>query len=320
MQASLTHIIKAIQLLKDGCLVAIPTETVYGIAADATNDLAIAKIFEAKKRPSFNPLIIHFPDLYRLEKEAYIDERVITLAKEFWPGPLTLVLKRREDSKVSYLATTGLDTMAVRIPFHPLTLEILRGLDFPLAAPSANVSSTLSPTIAKHVEENFQDNPLVSMIVDGGPCSVGLESTVLDLTVDTPCVLRPGKITVKDLEPFLGKVSYSFENPNQPKSPGQLLRHYAPKTRVRINALDPHPDEALLAFGPDVPQGAKKTLNLSPTGDLIEAASHLFLMLHQLDDPTFSSIAVMPIPHTSLGIAINDRLQRAATSFDLPLS
>ena len=297
-------------LLRDGRLVAFPTETVYGLGGDASNDAAVAAIFAAKGRPRFNPLIIHVPGLAEAETIAVFDERAREAVRHFWPGPLTLVLRRREGSNVSLLASAGLDTVAVRVPVHPVAQALLRATARPLAAPSANRSGQVSPTEAAHVAAELGDR--VGLILDGGSCAVGLESTVLDLTGATSALLRPGGVPLEALTAALGPIVAGEDDPNAPRSPGQLASHYAPRLPLRMNAIAIRPDEALLAFGPHVPAGAAETLNLSPTGDLAEAAANFFAMLRRLDRMEFTGIAVMPIPDTGLGRAINDRLRRAA--------
>jgi L-threonylcarbamoyladenylate synthase len=303
-------IARAARLLCEGRLIAFPTETVYGLGGDATSDAAVAEIFAAKGRPRFNPLIVHVPGLAEAEGIAFFDERARRAAQQFWPGPLTLVLKRREDSKVSLLASAGLDTIAVRVPAQPVAQALLRETGRPLAAPSANRSGRISPTEAAHVETELGDR--VALILDGGTCPVGVESTVLDLTGTTPCLLRPGGATLEALAELLGSITTGASEPGAPRSPGQLASHYAPRLPLRTNAAAAMLGEALLAFGPEVPPGFAHVLNLSPSGDLAEAAANLFAMLRQLDRSEFTGIAVMPIPTRGLGRAINDRLHRAA--------
>jgi L-threonylcarbamoyladenylate synthase len=235
------------------------------------------------------------------------------LAAHFWPGPLTLVLKRSSDCPIALLATAGLDTVAIRAPAHPMAQELIRAAGVPIAAPSANRSGSISPTRAEHVAESLGDK--VAMILDGGPCEVGVESTVLDLTTEPPTLLRPGGATREAIEAAIGPIALSGAVPtgDAPRtSPGQLQSHYAPARPVRLDATTVAGDEALLAFGPNPPSGAKRTLNLSPTGDLAEAAANLFAHLRALDRCDIARIAVMPVPHTGLGLAINDRLRRAA--------
>ncbi|WP_404381737.1 L-threonylcarbamoyladenylate synthase [Caenispirillum salinarum] len=299
------------RLLRDGVLVAFPTETVYGLGGDATSETAVAGIFEAKGRPRFNPLIVHVPDADAAARLVEMDTRARVVAEAFWPGPLTLVLPRRADSGLSLLVSAGLDSVAVRVPAHPVAQGLLRAAGRPVAAPSANRSGAISPTRAAHVAESLGER--VALIVDGGPCSVGLESTVLDLTTPAATILRPGAITAADLEPLIGPVAESGgegqdADPAAPKSPGQLLSHYAPDRPVRLNATAAHPGEALIGFGGT--EGAEA--DLSPSGDLKEAAAALFATLRALDRAPFTGIAVAPIPDEGLGRAINDRLKRAA--------
>lgn len=300
-------IARAGRLLAEGRLVAFPTETVYGLAADATNDRAVAAIFEAKGRPRFNPLIVHVADAAQAEGLVEMDARARALMAAYWPGALTLVLPRAKASPVSLLASAGLDTIAVRMPDHPVARELIRASGRPLAAPSANRSGAVSPTTAEHVAESLGER--VALILDGGPCRIGVESTVLDLSHDRPVLLRPGGVPVETLEKALGQsLIRAAETPEAPRSPGMLESHYAPGLPVRLNAASPRPGEALLAFGPA--EGA--ALNLSPTGDLAEAAANLFAMLRALDRAEFTGIAISPIPEHDLGLAINDRLRRAA--------
>ncbi|HEV2186926.1 MAG TPA: L-threonylcarbamoyladenylate synthase [Stellaceae bacterium] len=301
---------RAVGLLRAGKLVAFPTETVYGLGADATDDRAVAAIFAAKGRARFNPLIVHVPDPAGAESIAEFGARARDLGQRFWPGPLTLVLRRRETSGVSLLACAGLDTVAVRVPVHPVAQALLRAVARPLAAPSANRSGHVSPTTAEHVAAELGRR--VAMILDGGPSAVGLESTVLDLSGLRPVLLRPGGVTREQLEAVLGPIAAAGADPAAPRSPGQLASHYAPGVPLRMNAIDTEPGEALLGFGPAPPPGFAEVLNLSPTGDLTEAAANLFAMLRRLDRPEFTGIAVMPIPEHGLGLAINDRLRRAA--------
>jgi len=300
-------IARAADLLRRGELVAFPTETVYGLGADATDDTAVARIFEAKNRPSFNPLITHVADADDAAAHAVLTPAAGRMAARFWPGPLTLVLQRRPDGRLSRLASAGLETVAVRVPAHEGARQLLRRAARPIAAPSANTSGRLSPTTADHVAEQLGDH--VAMILDDGPCTVGLESTVLDLSQGTPTILRPGGLPREDIEDALGgPVLIARPDDDAPKSPGMLTRHYAPSRPLRMNAKAAQPGEALLGFGP-VDDATK---NLSPSGDLVEAAANLFDYLHTLDTPDYSGIAVSPIPDTGLGRAINDRLRRAA--------
>ncbi len=306
--ATAEAIAQAAALLRDGKLVAFPTETVYGLGGDAGNDHAVAAIYAAKGRPSFNPLIVHVPDAESAARLVAMDARARDLAARFWPGPVTLVLPRRADSGVSLLASAGLDTLAVRVPDHPVAQALLRAVARPLAAPSANPSGRISPTTAEHVLGGLGD--AVAMILDGGPCRVGLESTVIDLTGATPILLRPGGITRDDIEAMIGPVGVANGGEESaPRSPGMLAAHYAPSLPLRMNAASARPGEALLGFG--ATRGA--AMNLSSAGDLVEAAANLFAMLRALDRPPHTGIAVAPIPEHGLGAAINDRLRRAAT-------
>ena len=293
-------------LLRDGRLVAFPTETVYGLGADATNDRAVAAIFEAKGRPSFNPLIVHVATPGDVEALVTVDDRARAVIARFWPGPLTLVLPRRPDSPVSLLASAGLDTIAVRLPDHAVARAVIAAAGRPIAAPSANRSGAVSPTLAQHVAESL--GARVGLILDGGPCRVGVESTVLDLSGTTPALLRPGGVPVEALEAALGlRLVRPTDHADAPKSPGMLESHYAPGLPVRLNAKAALAGEAMLGLG-----AMPCTLNLSPSGDLEEAAANLFAMLRALDRPDFAAIAVAPIPDHGLGLAINDRLKRAA--------
>ena len=304
---------EAARLLRDGQLVAFPTETVYGLGADATNERAVAAIFEAKGRPEFNPLISHVLGSDEAKRFVRWNETADKLAARFWPGPLTLVLPRSEGSRISLLATAGLDTVAIRAPSHPVAQALIRAAGLPIAAPSANRSGAISPTRAEHVAESLGER--VPLILDGGPCLVGVESTVLDLTGATPTLLRPGGATREAIEAVIGTIAVSDAIPSGDsarKSPGQLESHYAPARPVRLEASTVGADEGLLAFGANAPQGAMLTYNLSPTGDLGEAAANLFAQMRLLDRPGIGRIAVMPIPQTGLGLAINDRLRRAA--------
>ena len=300
---------EAAALLRAGQLVAFPTETVYGLGGDATDDRAVAAIFAAKGRPIFNPLISHLPDVARARELALFTPLAEKLAAAFWPGPLTMVLKRRPDCPVSHLACAGLDTIALRVPAHPVAHRLLEAVGRPVVAPSANPSGRVSPTSAAHVAEGLAGR--LALVLDGGPCAIGLESTVVDATGDQPVLLRPGGVTLEALERVAGPVITPESDPDSPTSPGQLASHYAPALPVRLNAVDVRPGEALLAFGPALP-GAAVTLNLSETGDLEEAAANLFALLRALDQPGLAGIAVMPVPETGLGRAINDRLRRAA--------
>lgn len=306
-------IARASALIRQGELVAIPTETVYGLAGDATNDRAVARIYETKARPKFNPLIVHVLDREAAATHAIFGEAADRLAAQFWPGPLTLVLQRRPDCKISRLASAGLETIAIRAPAHPVARAVLRKSGLPLAAPSANPAGRLSPTEAAHVAAMLGDR--VAMILDGGPCRYGIESTVVDVSSDNPALLRAGAIAADEIESCLGR-RLAAPGSGPARSPGMQLRHYAPHIPIRIDADRVASTEALLAFGPDPLAGAAETLNLSASGDTTEAAANLFAMLHRLDDPRFTAIAVMPIPERGLGVAIRDRLRRAVQADD----
>ena len=306
----------AAHCLEGGGLVAFPTETVYGLGADATNARAVARLYEAKGRPAFNPLIAHVSDLQTARRIARFDDKSLRLAETFWPGPLTLVLRKALGCPVSDLATAGLETIAVRVPAHPVAQEILRAFGKPVVAPSANISGHVSPTTATHVFGDLAGR--IDLIVDGGPVSVGVESTIVGC-FETPMLLRPGGLPRDDIERVLGqKLARMPEEASadeaQPLAPGMLASHYAPRTPVRLNARQLKAGEALLAFGPDMISVADKTsvMNLSEAGDLVEAAANLFGYLRELDAGGSHAIAVMTIPDEGLGEAINDRLRRAA--------
>ncbi len=301
--------------LAAGGLVAFPTETVYGLGADARNGLAVARIFEAKGRPRFNPLITHAANIGTALGLAEFSPEAKKIAEAFWPGPLTLVVQRKSDDPLSDLVTAGLDTVAIRVPDNAAAHALLVAFGAPIAAPSANRSGHVSPTSANHVADDLTGK--VDLILDGGSCRYGLESTILDLTGTTPVLLRAGAITREAIEDATGcRISLADTNtshkPQQPTAPGQLASHYAPNAAIRLDAVDCRNGEALLAFGPRVPATQGRAMNLSPTGDLREAAANLFAHLRELDRAGSSTIAVMPIPAHGLGQAINDRLQRAA--------
>jgi L-threonylcarbamoyladenylate synthase len=307
-----TSISQAVALLRAGGLVAIPTETVYGLGANAADDQAVLRIFEAKGRPRFNPLIVHVRDIEHAEAFAAFDAHALRLAQAFWPGPLTLVLPRRFAADLSLLANAGLETVALRSPAHPVARELLTQSGLAIAAPSANRSGAISATQAAHVAESLGD--AVDLVLDGGPTPLGLESTIVGFETNGPALLRPGALPRDAIEAVIGELhDYGGE---AIASPGQLRSHYAPRTPIRLNARDVRGDEALLAFGPDAPPNAQITRNLSPFGDLREAATNLFAMLHELDAADCAGIAVMPVPGQGLGEAINDRLRRAAAPKD----
>jgi L-threonylcarbamoyladenylate synthase len=305
-------------VLAAGGLVAFPTETVYGLGADATNGRAVARLYEAKGRPAFNPLIAHVVDLKAAQALARFPAKAARLAKAFWPGPLTLVLPKAAKCRVAELATAGLDTIAVRVPNHNVAREILAAFGKPVVAPSANRSGHVSPTRAEHVQADLAGR--IDLIVDGGATPVGVESTII-ACLDDPVLLRPGGLPRAAIEAVLKqKLAYAPSSgvpgaDDAPLAPGMLAVHYAPRTRLRLNIRRVEPGEALLAFGPALPEGGKsaeKSLNLSARGQLIEAAANLFSHLRALDAAGASAIAVMPIPGDGLGEAINDRLARAA--------
>lgn len=312
---------RAASLLRAGRLVAFPTETVYGLGADATDDRAVASIFEAKGRPRFNPLIVHVVDRTAAQAVATFDERARLLADIFWPGPLTLVLPRAPGAAVSLLVSAGLDSVAVRVPGHPVARALLAACGRPVAAPSANRSGGVSPTTPLHVSDSLGHR--VDMILAGGRCRIGLESTVVDLTGPRALLLRHGGVTREEVEELIGPVEVETAPSQAPKSPGQLTSHYAPGLPVRLHATEARPDEALIGFGRNLMfvKGGAVRLNLSEQGDLQEAAANLFAMLRSVDRPgDFSGIAVTGIPDRGLGVAINDRLTRAAAPRPAPLT
>jgi len=305
--------------LAAGGLVAFPTETVYGLGADASNATAIAHLYAAKGRPSFNPLIAHVAELAAARRIGRFDWRATRLAQAFWPGPLTLVVPKADACPVADLATAGLDTVAIRIPAHPVAQAILRAFGGAVVAPSANISGHVSPTLACHVESDLSGR--IDLIVDGGPVEVGVESTIVGC-FEAPMLLRPGGLPRERIEAVLGEPlarppADLESDESQPLAPGMLASHYAPRANVRLKADHVAPGEALLAFGPEIPPGieaAAAVMNLSPTGDLDEAAANLFGYLRELDARAPRAIAVMEVPEEGLGEAINDRLRRAAVA------
>ena len=303
-------IARAAALLREGRLVAFPTETVYGLGGDATDDRAVAMIFQAKGRPSFNPLIVHVPDLDKAERIAHFDDRARAVATAFWPGPLTLVLPLRPTAGISLLVTAGLETVAIRIPAHPLAQTLLRAAGRPVAAPSANPSGRVSPTRAQHVLDGLSGR--IAAVLDGGPCAVGVESTILGLESE-PQLLRPGGLPAEALEAALGTALATGGSATAPNAPGQLASHYAPGAAVRLNAPNAKQNEVLVGFG--LVQG---DLTLSDSCDLVEAAANLFHILREADllAGPGGRIAFAPIPEHGLGRAINDRLRRAAAPRD----
>lgn len=305
--ADAAAIAEAASLIGAGGLVAFPTETVYGLGADATSERAVAAIFAAKGRPRFNPLICHVTGVEQADRLVTVDERARALAEQFWPGPLTLVLPRRAASPLSLLVGAGLETIAVRAPDHPVARALIAAAGVPIAAPSANRSGTLSPTAAAHVAASL--GARVGMILDAGACRIGIESTIVDLGGPHPALLRPGGVALEAIEAIVGPVDDGTLGPV--RAPGMLARHYAPSRPLRLNADSdaPREGEVVLGFGP---AGVRATLNLSAKGDLEEAAANLFAMLRALDRPGVAAIAAMAIPEVGLGRAINDRLRRAA--------
>ena len=314
LETDAAGIAQAAALIGAGQLVAFPTETVYGLGADATDDAAVAAIFVAKNRPSFNPLIAHYATAAAAFSDVTPSALAQRLADTFWPGPLTLVLPRRPLCSVARLAGAGLDTQAVRVPAHPVAQRLLAAIGRPIAAPSANPSGRVSPTTARHVLEGLDG--LIAAVIDGGACAVGLESTVVDLSGSPPILLRAGGVTLEALREVAPDIAIAADDDAAaPRSPGQLLSHYAPHLPLRLNATEVGETEALLAFGPAIP-GAALSFNLSEVADLAEAAARLFAGLRWLDSQGralgLHGIAAMAVPQHGLGAAINDRLNRAA--------
>ncbi|MFC2954136.1 L-threonylcarbamoyladenylate synthase [Marinicaulis aureus] len=305
----------AARIIRDGGVIAMPTETVYGLAADATNDTAVARIFEAKGRPQFNPLIIHVSGVEMARAFVEVSPLAQKLMAEFWPGPLTLVLPRKKDSNLSLLVSAGLDTVGVRMPKHDLAQALIKAADRPLAAPSANRSGTISPTRADHVKDGLGER--VDMILDGGPCPVGVESTIVKVENDRVTLLRPGGIAREAIERSAGQALSSAHG--KIEAPGMMTSHYAPDAKIRLNAQEQREGEAFLGFG-EIEGAGPSSLNLSKSGDLAEAAANLFAYLREADLAAkthgLKTIAVAPIPMEGLGEAINDRLARAAAPRD----
>ncbi|QOL82919.1 L-threonylcarbamoyladenylate synthase [Pseudooceanicola spongiae] len=302
-----TSLNQAARLLAEGQLVAMPTETVYGLAADASSDRAVAAIYAAKGRPSFNPLIAHVPDAEAAARLAIFPDAARLLAKAFWPGPLTMVLPIRPGAPISPVMTAGLSTLALRVPAHPLARDLLQRFGGAVAAPSANPSGKISPTMADHVLHGLDGR--IAAVIDGGPCTVGVESTILAVDADgTVRLLRPGSIGPEDIRKRTGlSVQKTPVDERGIEAPGQMLSHYAPRGTMRLNVREVQAGETLLGFG-----AVDAAVNLSPGADLAEAAANLFSMMHRLDDMGAMQIAVSPIPMTGIGLAINDRLIRAA--------
>ena len=300
----------AARALERGELVGIPTETVYGLAADASSPEAVARVFAAKGRPTFNPLISHVASPAMARQEGELDDRALRLIDAFWPGPLTVVVPVATTARTSELARAGLKTIGLRMPSHPLTRALLDAFGGPVSAPSANPSGRLSPTQAADVAAELGD--AVAVILDGGECPAGIESTIVSVLPDEPArLLRPGAIARERIEDILGPLADRKDA--SVTAPGQLASHYAPHARIRLNAVEARADEVLLGFGPDAPTDAP---NLSPSGDSTEAAAQLYRMLREIDASGAAAIAVMPIPDDGLGEAINDRLRRAAAPRD----
>ena len=302
------NIQKAAQIIKDGGLVAFPTETVYGLGANVYNAKAVAAIFAAKGRPTFNPLISHIAEIDFLKEYVETDERSLELARHFWPGPFTMILKRKEYNPGIDLACAGLPNASVRMPNHPIALDLIRLSGVPIVAPSANRSQTISPTTAQHVADGLGDE--VDMILDGGQCPIGVESTIVDVTGKDVVLLRAGGIPLEDIEQFLNeKVIISNGEAGRPSSPGQVLNHYIPKHKFEINVTDPEDGVFYIGFG----NSKRADLNLSPSGNLREAAANLFTCMRLADEKAGEKgIAVAPIPEQGLGLAINDRIRKAA--------
>lgn len=309
---SQTDIAVAAEALRQGKLVGFPTETVYGLGADACNDKAVAQVFAVKGRPAFNPLITHVLDAETAFQLGKFSNEAKALANAFWPGPLSIVVPRADDCPVSLLASAGLSSIAIRVPSHPLALELLKAAGRPVVAPSANPSGKISPTTAEHVRKHLGSK--VAVVLDGGRCKVGVESTVVSFVDGAPKLLRHGGIPRADIEKVLGHALATESHAARPHAPGQLLSHYAPHAELRLNADDPRDGEAYLGFGPLHAHGP---YSLSSTGDLVEAAASLFRLLHEIDATGVTRIAVAPIPHHGLGEAINDRLLRAAAPRNL---
>jgi len=324
--ANKNTILDVAKRIQNGEVIVLPTETVYGLGADATNEAAVAKIFKAKNRPAVNPLIIHVADQSHASQYATLNKEAEKMIAAFWPGALTLILNQVSDSPICNLVTAGLPTIAVRCPQNKVMRDVIKQAKCPIAAPSANNSGEPSATTPQHAAQSLGN--AVEVILADGNCEIGLESTILDLSGDVPEILRPGSITIDQIKEYLPEVVFNSSLQNnieghKPKSPGQMFKHYAPSIPVRLNAVDVKEGEALLAFGSIkfmgvINQGAAKDMdaesfrNLSEDGDLEEAASNLFKMLRELDTPENEAIAVMNIPDTGIGIAINERLQRAA--------
>ena len=304
------NLAKAAETIRSGGLVAFPTDTVYGLGANVYDAKAVASIFAAKGRPSFDPLISHLADIDFLPEYAETDQRVMALARHFWPGPLTFVLRRKDNNPALDLVCSGLPNIAVRMPNHPLALKLIKASGVPIAAPSAKRFKCISPTTAQHVADSLGDK--VNMILDGGSCKIGVETTIIDLTTPHIVMLRAGGLCKEELESYTGETVYiSHGDPNKPNAPGQLLKHYAPRMPMRINVTEDEvrPDEFFIGFG----SVKNARLNLSPSGNLNEAAANLFAFMREAEThDEYKGIAISPIPQTGLGLAINDRIRRAS--------
>ena len=308
----------AANLILNGGIVAFPTETVYGLGASASNEDAINRIYSIKGRPKNNPLIVHVHSVDQvLSLVKYDNDKIKIIMEKFWPGPLTLVMNYKSSSFINSIARANLTTIAIRIPSNPIALKLLKKVNIPIIAPSANISEHLSPTKAHHVNQDLGDklNQNTDMILDGGDCNIGIESTVLDVTKNQAKILRPGGLSVENIRNHLKNISSDhIENENKPISPGQFKKHYSPKASLRLNAKKPLDYEAWLGFGPDENNlNCKFQMNLSKTGNLDEAAKNLFSMLRHLDKKNIDTIAVKAIPNDGIGLAINDRLIRGAS-------
>ena len=300
---------KAAVQIQNGNLVAFPTETVYGLGANARNDRAVASIYEAKRRPNFNPLIVHFENLNNIKEQVVWNKWAEKLAAMFWPGAITLVLSRSKNCTLSQLVSAGLDTVAVRIPSNIIARTLIKKSACPVAAPSANSAGKISPTTAAHVKKSLDTK--IPFIINGGSCAIGVESTVINLSDNEPRLLRSGGITLDQIVKVIGPISSDDVGKETILSPGMLKRHYAPDVPIRLNATTFSETENVIGFGPNAPNAL---FNLSSTSNLVEAAANLFGLMHKLNRPNANPIAVMPIPDIGIGIAINDRLRRAATS------
>lgn len=305
---NLINLKKTKKKLENNNVIGMPTETVYGLAGNAYSDKSVKKIFKLKKRPTFNPLIIHYKNLNSSKNDVIFNNYFIKLYNAFCPGPITFILKKKRKSKISKIATVGKETIAIRFPKHKVARNLLKILKFPLAAPSANISSKLSPTSPHDVAEEFQNK--VKLILNGGKCKIGLESTIIDLT-GKPSILRPGSITIEKIQKFLGKKIKTISRIKKIRSPGQLKLHYSPGIAVETNKKRAKKNQALIGFGKKFKAG-NNNFNLSKNGNLQEAANNLYKTMRKIKKRNFKSIAVMKIPNTGIGRAINDRLEKAS--------